>query len=172
MSRILHASFFSPFELPSPLLIPMSANPQAACSGSVDVARLLVEHAAPLNSHTVKYITQEVLEAQVRLCECGFQIHPRGKPKGVGIVYALNRLITLTTCTLLPRRPRSWIWQQLQHQQVLVPRRWGLVRSPRAGLPRWTSRGLSPLAAIVLSRLLYDTAVRPLLSFSFKRWVL
>ena len=38
---------------------------QAACSGSVDVARLLVESAAPINHHTIKYITQEVLEAQV-----------------------------------------------------------------------------------------------------------
>jgi hypothetical protein len=38
---------------------------QAACSGSVDVAKLLVHHSAPLNNHTIKYITQEVLEAQV-----------------------------------------------------------------------------------------------------------
>ena len=39
---------------------------QAACTGNVDFAALLVEAGAPINLHTVKYITQESLEAQVR----------------------------------------------------------------------------------------------------------
>ncbi len=38
---------------------------QAACTGNVEFARLLVEAGAPINLHTVKYITQESLEAQV-----------------------------------------------------------------------------------------------------------
>ncbi len=38
---------------------------QAACTGNADFAALLVEAGAPINLHTVKYITQESLEAQV-----------------------------------------------------------------------------------------------------------
>ena len=56
------------------------------------MAKLLVEHAAPLNNHTIKYITQEVLEAQV-----GIESQFRTPSK----VEQLSFLLRTTTFTVL-----------------------------------------------------------------------
>ncbi len=55
-----------------------SLHSQAGCSGFCDITKLLVTAGAPLNLHTIKYVSQEALDAQAKKQA---EAHPPGSKK-------------------------------------------------------------------------------------------